>query len=179
MTFFAFDFGGAGAVIADSLQIGSSTGPTIETSSTDPRLGLDRPINSLVFYSGDLWVKASALGGDSTFWMPLLAGGQGDLFGDGSDGDLSVTGTTTEAGGTDRMWANGTIGGSGIYETAGRPPRVLQEARVEPGSAPPGLPPGTVVARPLPGGAVPPGVTQREPRPPRPTDWRVQTFGGQ
>lgn len=55
-----------------------------------------------------------------------------------------------------------------VYENAGRPPRVLQEA--QPGAGFGGLPPGA---------PAPTLTAPREPRVPRTTDWRSQSFGGQ
>jgi hypothetical protein len=112
---------GFGAVTAESVTLIGGT--AFLGGSADPNAGSGTALPSGAstgIYQrtdGSVWVN---LTGAATGWLNTRAAGDSDLFGDGSGGDLSVTGTTTEAGGTDPMYDDITVGASGIYNTAGR-----------------------------------------------------------
>lgn len=61
---------------------------------------------------GSLWEN---VGGGDTNWINTHASGDSDIFGDGSDGDLSVAGVTVETKTSDPYYNNLSIGAAGTY----------------------------------------------------------------
>lgn len=124
---FSSRFGSRGGFLSgrsnfsQGISVGTS-GSAIIPLSSDPRTGAGAggaAIGVLGMHSGDLYWKFAA---GVNAWMPLNAHGITNWFGDGSAGDLSVTGgTTTEAATLGDVYYNdGTITSTGIYAPAGR-----------------------------------------------------------
>lgn len=67
---------------------------------------------------GTYWTNLDG-GNTGTSWLDTRAAGDSAIFGDGSDGALTVNGTTTQSG-TEPLYSSITIGASGVFNTAGR-----------------------------------------------------------